>query len=116
DFVSFHVPLTDDTRNMINADRLKRMKQDAVILNFARDGIVDAAAVCDAIDAGKIHAYICDFPGTRLKGHKRVIALPHIGASTAEAEDNCAVMVVEQLRDYLENGNITNSVNFPEVQ
>ena len=116
DFVTFHVPLNDETRNMINADRLRRMKNGAVILNFARDGIVDAAAVCAAIDAGKIYAYVCDFPGKQLKGHQRVITLPHIGASTGEAEDNCAVMIAEQLRDYLENGNITNSVNFPEVQ
>lgn len=115
EFVSFHVPLTDDTRHMINAERLRRMKKDAVILNFARDGIVDTAAVCDAIDAGRLRYYICDFPSQRLQNHKQVVALPHIGASTGEAEDNCAVMVVDQLREYLENGNITNSVNFPEV-
>jgi len=116
DFVTFHVPLTDETRHMINAQRLKRMKNGAVILNFARDGIVDAVAVREAIDAGKIYAYVCDFPGRELRNHDRVITLPHIGASTAEAEDNCAVMVIEQLRDYLENGNIVNSVNFPDVQ
>jgi len=115
DFVTFHVPLTDETRGMINADRLKRMKNGAVILNFAREGIVDAAAVCSAIDAGRLYAYVCDFPGKQLKGHKRVIALPHLGASTGEAEENCAVMVADQVRDYLENGNIFNSVNFPEV-
>ncbi len=116
DFVTFHVPLIDETRHMINADRLRRMKKGVVILNFARDGIVDATAVSEAIDAGKVYAYVCDFPGKQLKGHARVIALPHIGASTAEAEDNCAIMVAEQLREYLENGTITNSVNFPEVQ
>jgi D-3-phosphoglycerate dehydrogenase len=115
DFVTFHVPLTDETRNMINADRLKRMKDGAVILNFAREGIVDSAAVCAAIDAGKIYAYVCDFPAKALKNHKRVITLPHLGASTDEAEENCAVMVADQVRDYLENGNIFNSVNFPEV-
>ncbi len=115
DFVTFHVPLNEDTRHMINAERLRRMKQGAVILNFAREGIVDSAAVCAAIDAGRIHAYVCDFPANELKGRKRVITLPHIGASTGEAEDNCAVMVVDQLRDFLENGNIANSVNFPEV-
>jgi D-3-phosphoglycerate dehydrogenase / 2-oxoglutarate reductase len=115
DFVTFHVPLTEDTRHMINAERLRRMKKDAVILNFARDGIVDSAAVCEAIDAGHIHAYVCDFPANELRGRKRVIALPHIGASTAEAEDNCAIMIADQLRDFLENGNIANSVNFPEV-
>jgi D-3-phosphoglycerate dehydrogenase len=116
DFVSFHVPLTDETRGMINADRLRRMKKGATILNFAREPIVDAAAVCQAIDEGRIHAYVCDFPANALKGRQRVITLPHIGASTNEAEENCAVMIADQLRDYLENGNITNSVNFPEVQ
>ncbi|MDX9741467.1 MAG: phosphoglycerate dehydrogenase [Gammaproteobacteria bacterium] len=116
DFVSFHVPLNDETRSMINADRLRRMKKGATILNFARDPIVDAAAVCAAIDEGRIHAYVCDFPGNALKGRQRVITLPHIGASTNEAEENCAVMIADQLREYLEHGNITNSVNFPEVQ
>lgn len=116
DFVTFHVPLNDETRGMINADRLKRMKNGAVILNFAREGIVDTAAVRAAIDAGKIYSYVCDFPSRELKGHKRVIALPHLGASTDEAEENCAVMVADQVRDYLENGNIFNAVNFPEVQ
>lgn len=115
DFVTFHVPLNDETRGMINADRLKRMKNGAVILNFAREGIVDTAAVRAAIDAGKIYSYVCDFPSRELKGHKRVIALPHLGASTDEAEENCAVMVADQVRDYLENGNIFNAVNFPEV-
>ena len=115
DFVTFHVPLTDETRNMINATRLKLMKPGAVILNFARHGIVDDEAVCAALDSGRLFAYVCDFPNNRLKQHPRVITLPHIGASTQEAEDNCAVMVAEQVRDYLENGNITNSVNFPEI-
>lgn len=115
DFVTFHVPLNDETRGMINTDRLKRMKNGAVILNFAREGIVDTAAVRAAIDAGKIYSYVCDFPSHELKGHKRVIALPHLGASTDEAEENCAVMVADQVRDYLENGNIFNAVNFPEV-
>ena len=116
DFVSFHVPLNDETRHMINADRLKRMKDGVVILNFAREGIVDTAAVRAALDAGKVYAYVCDFPDNQLKNHKRVIALPHLGASTDEAEENCAVMVADQVRDYLENGNIFNAVNFPEVQ
>lgn len=115
DYISFHVPLNDKTRNMINADRIDELRKGVVILNFARDGVVDAEAVCDAIDAGKVHSYICDFPSNTIRGRKRVIALPHIGASTGEAEDNCAVMVVDQIRDYLEHGNITNSVNFPEV-
>lgn len=116
DFITFHVPLIDATRNMINAERLKIMKERVVILNFARDGIVDDQAVCDAINAGKVYAYVCDFPSNLLKKQARVYALPHLGASTTEAEDNCAIMVANQLRDYLENGNIKNSVNFPEVQ
>ncbi len=115
DFVTFHVPLVDATRHMINAERIKSMKEGAVILNFARDGIVDDEAVCQAIDEGRIYAYVCDFASNLLKNHERVIALPHLGASTREAEDNCAIMVAEQVRDYLENGNIHNSVNFPEV-
>ena len=115
DFVTFHVPLVDATRNMINAERLKTMKDKVVILNFARDGIVDDQAVSDAIKSGKVYAYVCDFPSNLLKNHERVIALPHLGASTVEAEDNCAIMVANQIRDYLENGNVKNSVNFPEV-
>ncbi|MDH5232618.1 MAG: phosphoglycerate dehydrogenase [Gammaproteobacteria bacterium] len=115
DFVTFHVPLIDSTKNMINAERIGLMKKTATILNFARGGIVDDTAVCNALQQGKLNAYICDFPSNQLKGQARVIALPHLGASTAEAEDNCAIMVAEQVRDFLENGNITNSVNFPEV-
>jgi D-3-phosphoglycerate dehydrogenase len=115
DFVTFHVPLIDATKNMINADRLKLMKDKVVILNFARGGIVDDEAVSEAIKAGKVYAYVCDFPTNLLKNHERVITLPHLGASTQEAEDNCAIMVAEQVRDYLENGNVKNSVNFPEV-
>lgn len=115
DFVSFHVPLTAGTRHMINTDRLRNMKNGVVLLNFAREGIVDDEAVCAALDAGKVYAYVCDFPSNRLKNHPRVVTLPHIGASTEEAEENCAIMVADQVRDYLENGNIRNSVNFPEV-
>ncbi|MCF6257368.1 MAG: phosphoglycerate dehydrogenase [Gammaproteobacteria bacterium] len=115
DFVTFHVPLMEATKHMINAERLKNMKDNVVILNFARGGIVDDEAVSEAIKAGKVYAYVCDFPTNLLKKHERVITLPHLGASTVEAEDNCAIMVAEQVRDYLENGNITNSVNFPEV-
>ncbi|MGE0082359.1 MAG: phosphoglycerate dehydrogenase, partial [Thiohalomonadaceae bacterium] len=115
DFITFHVPLIDATRHMINADRLKRMKKSAVLLNFSRKGIIDDEAVVAALDAGRLYAYVCDFPTNLLKNHPRVITLPHLGASTAEAEDNCAVMVAEQVRDYLENGNVRNSVNFPEV-
>lgn len=115
DFVSFHVPLTAGTRHMINADRLRNMKRGAVLLNFAREGILDDEAVCAALDAGHLYAYVCDFPSNRLKNHPRVVTLPHIGASTEEAEENCAVMVADQVREYLENGNVRNSVNFPEV-
>lgn len=115
DFVTFHVPLMDATRNLINAERLKLMKDGVVIINFAREGIVDDAAVSAAIKAGKVYGYVCDFPSNLLKNHERVITLPHLGASTAEAEDNCAIMVAEQVRDFLENGNIRNAVNFPDV-
>ena len=115
DFVSFHVPLTDETRHMVNAERIKTMKQGAVLLNFSRDGILDDDAVVTALDQGHLYAYCCDFPSNLLKDHPRVIALPHLGASTKEAEDNCAVMVADQVRDYLENGSVTNSVNFPEI-
>jgi D-3-phosphoglycerate dehydrogenase len=115
DYVTFHVPLVDATRHMINAERLKLIKDHAVILNFSRNGVVDDAAVVAAIDAGKVYAYVCDFPSNLLKDHPRVVALPHLGASTQQAEDNCAVMVAEEVRDFLENGNVRNSVNFPEM-
>jgi D-3-phosphoglycerate dehydrogenase len=115
DFVTLHVPLVDATRNLINAQRVGAMRPGAVLLNFAREGVVDNVAVVEALDANKLHAYICDFPANALKGHARVVALPHLGASTEEAEENCAVMVAEQLADYLENGNILNAVNFPNV-
>lgn len=115
DFVTFHVPLIDATRHMINADRLKSMKKGVVLLNFARNGIIDDDAVVAALDSGKVYAYVCDFPSNLLKNHPRVITLPHLGASTVEAEENCAVMVADQVRDFLENGNVLNSVNFPEV-
>ncbi|MDO9221322.1 MAG: phosphoglycerate dehydrogenase [Thiobacillus sp.] len=115
DYVSLHVPLLDATRNLINAQRIAVMRPGAVLLNFAREGVVDNLAVIEALDANKLHAYLCDFPANALKGHAKVVALPHLGASTEEAEENCAVMVAEQLADYLENGNILNSVNFPNV-
>jgi len=115
DFVSFHVPLIDETRHLINHERVKLFRKGAVILNFARDGIVDDEAVLEALSGGKLHAYVTDFPSNVLKNKKGVIALPHLGASTAEAEDNCAIMVANQLRDFLENGNVVNSVNFPNV-
>jgi D-3-phosphoglycerate dehydrogenase / 2-oxoglutarate reductase len=115
DFITFHVPLVDATRNMINADRLERMKPGAVLLNFARPGIVDDEAACRALDSGHLHAYVSDFPSPLLMAHPKVVALPHLGASTVEAEENCAVIVAEQLREYLEHGNVRNSVNLPEV-
>jgi D-3-phosphoglycerate dehydrogenase len=115
DFVSFHVPLTDATRHMINEPRIALMKKGAVLLNFSRDGIIDDRAVVAALDAGQLYAYVCDFPSNLLKDHPRCITLPHLGASTREAEENCAVMVAEQVRDWLENGNVTNAVNFPDI-
>lgn len=115
DFVSLHVPLLDATRNLINAQRISVMRPGSVLLNFAREGIVDNAAVIEALSLKKLCAYICDFPANALKGHPQVVALPHLGASTEEAEENCAVMVAEQLADYLEHGNVLNSVNFPNV-
>jgi len=115
DFITFHVPLVDATKNLISADRLKHMKDNVVVLNFARGGIVDDEAMVAALDSGKAYAYVCDFPTNLLKNHPRVITLPHLGASTREAEENCAIMVADQVKDYLENGNVVNSVNFPEV-
>ena len=115
DFVTFHVPLTPETRHMINAERLRTLRKGAVLLNFSRDGIIDDDAVVTALDQGHLYAYCCDFPSNLLKDHPRVVTLPHLGASTKEAEENCAIMVAEQVRDYLENGNVTNSVNFPEI-
>lgn len=115
DFISLHVPLLDKTRNMIDAARIALMKPGAVLLNFAREGIVDDHAVVEGINAGRLRGYVCDFPANALKGNPRIVTFPHLGASTQEAEENCAVMVAEQVRDYLENGNILNAVNFPNV-
>jgi D-3-phosphoglycerate dehydrogenase len=115
DFLTVHVPLNDATRHLVNADRIKTMKKGVVLLNFAREGIMDDQAIVDAIDAGRVHAYISDFPTNLTKNHRRCVTLPHLGASTAEAEDNCAIMVADQVRDFLENGNVRNAVNFPEV-
>ena len=114
--ITVHVPLVDATRGIINADRIRLMPKNGVILNFSRDGIVDEAAVVAALDSGHLHAYVTDFPNGKLLKHPKVIALPHLGASTQEAEENCAVMVANQLRDFLENGNIRHSVNFPDVK
>jgi D-3-phosphoglycerate dehydrogenase / 2-oxoglutarate reductase len=116
DAITVHVPLNDATRGLVSAPRIALMRKGSVVLNFARGGIVDAAAVVAALDSGHLHGYVCDFPSNALKDHPRVITLPHLGASTGEAEENCAVMAAEQLRDFLENGNIRNSVNFPDAQ
>ncbi|MGH1469561.1 MAG: phosphoglycerate dehydrogenase [Cellvibrionaceae bacterium] len=116
DYITLHVPAIEPTKNMINAEALKSVKKGAVLLNFARDAIVDSKAIVDSLDAGQLGQYICDFPEPCLIGRTDVTAMPHIGASTAEAEENCAVMAANQLMDYLENGNIVNSVNFPAVQ
>ncbi len=116
DFITFHVPLLDSTRNLINANSLSKLKDNVVLLNFARNGIVDESAVLAGIESGKIYSYVCDFPSNALRTNSRVITLPHLGASTREAEENCAIMVAEQIRDYLENGNITHSVNLPNVK
>ncbi len=115
DVVTVHVPLVEATRHLVNVNRIRLMKQGSTLLNFAREGVVDEPAVKAGLDEGKLRAYVCDFPTQLLYKHPRVVTLPHLGASTGEAEDNCAVMVAEQLRDYLENGNIRNSVNFPEA-
>jgi D-3-phosphoglycerate dehydrogenase len=114
DAITVHVPLNDQTRKLVSDARLKLMKKSGIILNFARAAIVDDAAIVAALDAGRLHSYVCDFPNNALKDHAKVVTLPHLGASTGEAEENCAVMVAEQVRDFLENGNIRNSVNYPE--
>ena len=115
DFVTLHVPLADSTRGLVNAARIRLMKRGAAVLNFARGGIVDERDVLAALDSGQLSAYVSDFPSPESKDHPRVVALPHLGASTGEAEENCAVIAVETLRDFLENGNLRNSVNFPEA-
>jgi len=114
DAITVHVPLNDQTRKLVSEARLKLMKKSGIILNFARAAIVDDGAIVAALDAGRLHSYVCDFPNNALKDHPKVVTLPHLGASTGEAEENCAVMVSEQVRDFLENGNIRNSVNYPE--
>jgi D-3-phosphoglycerate dehydrogenase len=115
DLVTLHVPLNDQTRHLLNGARLAFMKKGATLLNFSRDEIVEESAVLAALDAGNLHAYVSDFPSRRVVDHPRTIVLPHLGASTAEAEDNCAAMVAERVKDYLENGNIRHSVNFPDA-
>jgi D-3-phosphoglycerate dehydrogenase len=115
DMITVHVPLMDATRSLVNEARLRLMRPGGVVLNFARAAIVDEAAVLASLDAGHLASYVCDFPTRAVKDHPKVVALPHLGASTGEAEENCAVMVADTLRDFLENGNVRNAVNFPEA-
>ena len=116
DFVTLHVPLVSRTRNLLDGARLAAARKGLVLLNFSRDGVVDEAAVIEALAQGRLGRYVTDFPSPRLLGKRGVLALPHLGASTEEAEENCAVMVVEQLREFLEHGTIRNAVNFPSVE
>ena len=116
DFVTCHVPLVDATRNMVNADRIALMNKGGVLINFARGGVVDDDAAIAALDSGHLHAFVTDFPTPELIAHSKVTALPHLGASTGEAEENCAIMVAENVKDYLENGNIRFAVNFPHAR
>lgn len=116
DALTVHVPLIDATRGLVNKERIALMNDGATLINFARNGVMDDGAVLDALDSGKIARYVTDFPSAELIAHPKVIALPHLGASTAEAEESCAVMVVENVKDYLENGNIRYSVNYPECR
>lgn len=114
DIITIHVPLLDSTRGMIGQDAIDKMKQGVILINMARDVLMDEPAVLKAIDAGKVRRYVSDFPNATVAGHPGCITTPHLGASTEESEDNCAKMAVSELRDYLENGNITNSVNYPK--
>ena len=116
DFVTLHVPLVEKTRNLVNAKNLEQMKHGAVLLNFSRDGVVDDAAVLKGLAEKRLRCYVTDFPAAELIGAPGVVALPHLGASTREAEDNCAVMVVDQVREYLEHGTMENAVNFPDTR
>jgi len=116
DFVTLHVPLVDKTRHLVDARRLAHAPARLVLLNFARDAIVDEGAVAKALSDGHLRRYVTDFPSEKLAGNPNVIALPHLGASTEEAEENCALMVVDQLRAFLEEGTIANAVNFPSVE
>jgi len=114
DFVSIHVPLVEATKNLLNAKRIALLPEGCVVINMSRDGIVDEDQLMKALDSGRVKYYVTDFPIDDKKNHERVIALPHLGASTSEAEDNCAIMIAKQIKDYLEHGNIVNSVNFPD--
>ena len=114
DYITIHVPLLDSTKKMVNAEAIAMMKPNAIVLNFARDLLVDEEAMVEALAAGKIKKYVSDFPNPTTVGAKGCIVTPHLGASTAESEDNCAIMAVREIRDYMENGNIVHSVNFPD--
>lgn len=116
DFVSFHIPLTPDTKHIINTENIKDIKKDSILLNFSREGIVENDALLQVLNDAHLTAYVTDFPSAALKNHPRVISLPHLGASTKEAEENCAIMIVKQVREFLENGTITHSVNFPSIE
>ncbi len=113
DFITVHVPLMDATKGMINAAAIAKMKQGVVVLNFARDLLVNEKDMISALESGKVKKYVSDFPNATTAGQKGCIVIPHLGASTEESEDNCAVMAVDELKEYLENGNIRNSVNYP---
>lgn len=115
DFITIHVPLNEKTKAMIDAEAITKMKKNAFVLNFARGGLVDDDAICIALSKEHIKGYVTDFPSEKLIGNSRVYAIPHLGASTDESEENCAIMAVDQLRDFLENGNIVNAVNLPNV-
>ena len=114
DYITIHVPALENTKGMIDKDAISLMKKGAVLLNFARDVLVDEEAVIDALVTGKLKHYVTDFPTSVIAGVKGAIVIPHLGASTEESEDNCAKMAVRELRNYLENGNIKNSVNYPD--
>ncbi len=115
DIITVHVPLLDSTKKMINSEAIKLMKNDAILINLARDLLVDEEAVISALKIGKLKKYVSDFPNPVTVGQEGVILIPHLGASTEESEDNCAVMAVQELTDYMKNGNIKNSVNFPSI-
>ena len=115
DYLTIHVPLTDDTRDMVDADMIAKMKDGVRILNFSRDGLVNSTAVLEAVKSGKVAKYVTDFGTDDILGEENIICLPHLGASTPESEENCAVMACDQVKEYLENGNIINSVNYPAI-
>ncbi len=115
DYITIHVPLLPSTKGMISKDKIAKLKKNSVLINFSRDELVDEEELLEALNKGKIYRYVSDFPNPTVNGHDKVITLPHLGASTSEAEDNCAVMIADQLQDYLENGNIQNAVNLPNT-